>query len=122
MWQATPFGEAAVFQDETVSRIGAARGRWRFFNRLKTSQMRRSRFGTRPAATSFVVRIKTRIKIHKGAKPGLPEAAKCGSTAGMQVIVRERLRMFKEDVKEIQAKAGQNIDVAVIRKQSSCHT
>ena len=94
----------------------------RFFNRLKTSQMRRSRFGIRPAATSFVVRIKVRIKIRKGAKPGLPEAAKCESTAGMRVMVREPLRMFKKDVKGIQEKAGQNIDVAVIRKQSSCHT
>jgi hypothetical protein len=53
------FGGAALSQDETVSRIGAARAWQRFSKRLKTGQMQRWRFGTHPAVTRFVVRIKS---------------------------------------------------------------
>jgi hypothetical protein len=74
-----------------------------------------------PATTPFVVRIKVRIKIRKGAKLGLPEAATCESTTGMRVIAREQLRADQKNFKEIQARARRIVACCVIRKSSSCH-
>jgi len=59
-------GGAAVSQDETVSKIGAARAGRQFSKGLKMGQMQRWRFGRRPAETPFVFRIKS----SKGVKPG----------------------------------------------------
>jgi hypothetical protein len=51
-----PFGDAAMFQCETVSRLGAASVRGRSPKALKIRKLRRSRFGTPLAITQRVVR------------------------------------------------------------------